>query len=632
MFKLLISLLILIIHVNVFAQSQERRCDCDDFAIQSNAFDENIADFQAVADHVLGPTNLPPFSLDNETGDAVFVDITKSTYNLEVSNDPKQIIVTAIVDFKTLKPGYPLFDLLPNVDQVTINQQYSELAETPLPCQSSTMRYVKQSIPPGNHQMVLKYVLKYPFTDASGKPIDNGSKDEDIFFKLSDLNDRGYLERYLPTNLNSDQYPFEVNIKFAQDRGDIIVMTNGSVGEDNPEGIKIKFPEKSNASAMMLHFAHKDDLIVKEATFASLQKNGEIKPVSLIVYMSKKDYEAELADPNRSKMSTPDDFLNATKLSLQKAENLFGPVNGDKFIIKAKPAQNGGMEYAMAAETGLGAIDHEILHSYFGRGIQSRDGNSQWLDEAVAVWLEEFVHGERDISGNDKNEQLIKAKAPFLISANLGARSAYHRNSERNAYRYGANFMSYIDWKIAQSYPEKGLYQVLKRLVNERMDKYWDNNIFLKAIKDETGLDFQDEFDFFVKGRSLDQLKDKNGLIEKIRLYEKERPHKKVPKVEGGQTSLIHLAASGNSLETFNSIVKESPSELFKVDTYGRNVLSYALAGKNVEIVKNIIELGYPVNPEETKNSINTFPQWEMEFRKKLCLTFNYEWVGKSCK
>jgi hypothetical protein len=633
MSKALVGFFLLFLHVNVFAQSRELRCDCDDFTTtEDQSFQQNLDDLQAVADHVLGPTNLPPFQLDQENGDAVFIDITHSSYNLEVSNDPKQIIVTAVIDFKTLSPGFPLLDLLPNADQVEIDEAKAELKETPLPCHSSSMKYVNHPLQAGDHKLKLKYILKYPFLDPNGKPIDEKSKDEDIFFKLSDLSDRGYLERYLPTNLNSDQYSFEVNIKFLQDRGDIFVMSNGEVGDDTPEGIKIKFPEKSNASSMMLHLAHQNDFIVQESTYSSVQKSGEIKPIKLIVYMSKKDLEAEMADTNKPTKSTPDEFMNQAKESLLKAETLFGPAHGNKFIVKAKPAQNGGMEYAMAAETGLGAIDHEILHSYFGRGIQSKDGNSQWLDEAVAVWLEEYVHGERNISGNDKNEQLLKAGAPFLISSNLGARSAFHRNSERNAYRYGANFMSYLDWKISHSDPQKGLYQVLARLVNERMDKTWDNNIFLKAIKDETGLDVQDEFDFFVKGRNLDQLKNQQALVENVRLFEREQPHKKVPKVKEGETSSIHFAASGNSLETFNAIYKASPQDLTKVDTYGRSVLSYAMAGRNIEIVKRIVDLGFPVNPEETKNFVNTFPQWELEFRKKLCQTFLYEWTGKSCK
>lgn len=71
-------------------------------------------------------------------------------------------------------------------------------------------------------------------------------------------------------------------------------------------------------------------------------------------------------------------------------------------------------------------------------------------------------------------------------------------------------------------------------------------------------------------------------MLVEYTLFEEEKPHKTIPKVESGKTSLIHLAASGNSIETFKAILKDSPGDLMKVDTYEKGVLNYAQARKDV--------------------------------------------------
>jgi aminopeptidase N len=48
-----------------------------------------------------------------------------------------------------------------------------------------------------------------------------------------------------------------------------------------------------------------------------------------------------------------------------------------------------GMEYYGASRTGLGSLEHELGHMYFGVSTVNRTWRDTWLDESAVVWWEE---------------------------------------------------------------------------------------------------------------------------------------------------------------------------------------------------------------------------------------------------
>ncbi|MGH2783386.1 MAG: hypothetical protein ACRDLA_18630, partial [Thermoleophilaceae bacterium] len=47
---------------------------------------------------------------------------------------------------------------------------------------------------------------------------------------------------------------------------------------------------------------------------------------------------------------------------------------------------DGGMEYYGATRTGIGALEHELVHMYFGAATVNRTWRDTWFDEAAVEW------------------------------------------------------------------------------------------------------------------------------------------------------------------------------------------------------------------------------------------------------
>jgi hypothetical protein len=197
--------------------------------------------------------------------------------------------------------------------------------------------------------------------------------------------------------------------------------------------------------------SEKKDYFIQDTVYQSYISK---KKIPIKIYISKK-YSAKEKDEEVIKEmdeKLPESFQKEVLESIKKCEELFGPWPGEKLIVKGRNSGTGGMEYAMATDAALPAIQHELLHSYFGRGIKNTDGNSGWLDEASVVWLEEYIENKhQNISGNDKNSRLVDLGAPlYLTSTVLGGRNQYRRNSENKAYIGGKPLHQLNHKKIIQ--------------------------------------------------------------------------------------------------------------------------------------------------------------------------------------
>src|SRR5690606_12751374 len=111
---------------------------------------------------------------------------------------------------------------------------------------------------------------------------------------------------------------------------------------------------------------------------------------------------------------------------MQELEADYGPWGHPSFVAYGTLPGTGGMEHAGATATSFGALDHEMLHSYFAKGVVPANGNSGWIDEAIASW-------------RDKGYQRLPK--PGFSGSNLGAHSPYKRNTDDRAYALGAKFM-----------------------------------------------------------------------------------------------------------------------------------------------------------------------------------------------
>jgi hypothetical protein len=170
--------------------------------------------------------------------------------------------------------------------------------------------------------------------------------------------------------------------------------------------------------------------------------------------------------------------VELTKQALAKHEKDFGPYPHPRVLVRV--SGSGGMEYSGATETSLNALTHELHHQWFARSAQPANGNSGWIDEAVASWHDNGY--------------------PTSRSEPWGARKrsgfpAWHRVPPQAAYSPGASLMSYLDGVFA---PKGGFRPVLKKFFEAYTKKVFTTEQFLEFLKKEgEGLSF--DFDALFK-------------------------------------------------------------------------------------------------------------------------------------
>ncbi len=125
--------------------------------------------------------------------------------------------------------------------------------------------------------------------------------------------------------------------------------------------------------------------------------------------------------------------------------------------------------------TSFKALDHEMLHSYFAKGVMPANGNSGWIDEAIASW--------RDYG--------YQRSATPGVPANLAGRSIYARNTNSQAYAHGREFLAHLDY-IMQD--KGGLKAFLRGYAQTYKYTLVTTDHFINNLEFFSGLELSDLF------------------------------------------------------------------------------------------------------------------------------------------
>jgi hypothetical protein len=185
---------------------------------------------------------------------------------------------------------------------------------------------------------------------------------------------------------------------------------------------------------------------------------------------------------------------------LKELERDYGPFPHDKLIIYGTGLK-GGMEHAGAVETSIVSLGHELQHQYFAKCIHPANGNSGWLDEAIASW--------RD-NGHKSFDQ------PFYKSINLAAHSSYVRKTDKKSYKYGRSFLAYINYQLIEA-GKPGLKDFLKVYFDKRKYTTVTTEDFKNDLESYAQFSFGEDFHQYIYG-GVDTKK--NNLF-----IEEENPH-----------------------------------------------------------------------------------------------------------
>jgi hypothetical protein len=407
--------------------------------------------------------HLSPPDFDSPNGRAVFVDFKTAEYNITYDLENEVAIVKSKITFEAKTTGKPLFDLVPYPDRVILDGQKVKQSLISFPGGLSKLRQVTTVVNPGIHTLEVENVID---TNVYFHP-DFGTVSS--AFWIRDLKDRLFMEQYIPSNFEYDQYQMTFNVKFSGvQKASQDFYTNGKITQTSPVSWKIEFPEHYTASCPYYHLTPKGWMRRLDFTYPSI--SGREIPIT--VYSPWK---------RRTKRFKPE----AIRV-MKELEADYGPWAHDSFVAYGTFIGTGGMEHAGATATSFGALDHEMLHSYFAKGIMPANGNAGWIDEAIASW-------------RDKGYQ--RNPTPGFGGSNLGSGSIYQRNTDKRSYALGAAFMAYLDYRMQDAGGLKaflrGYFQTYKHQVITQ--EHFKNNLEFFS-----GLNLDEDFRTYIWGSNVE--------------------------------------------------------------------------------------------------------------------------------
>lgn len=394
-----------------------------------------------------------PKSFVSDGKRAVFVDYESAVYDIAYGNATARVI--AEMTFQNAEEGYPIFDSHSNPTDVKIDGLSTSATLINTPDRATQLRRVETSVKPGNHSLRIEIPIRQLVEFAP-----NGVKSG---FWMTDLKERGYLERYLPTNLIYDRIPMKFRVRFA-DAANQAIYTNGTLRKIDSQNFEIDFPDYFTASSLYFHTTPAETMNERLFNFTTI--SGKSLPVTI--------YTA--AGANSS--ATLDDAQSRVLSSLQGLESNFGSFPHPSLTVYIA---SGGMEYSGATMTSLGALAHELFHSYFARGFMPADGNSGWIDEALAVWHDVGYTSMSTLSG----------------SSMMAGHAYYTRATDTDAYSFGKDFMSYLNAKFAA---QGGLKPFLNHILQTRIFAPMTTEEFMAEMSAYYRVPVEPEFRKYVYG------------------------------------------------------------------------------------------------------------------------------------
>lgn len=367
-----------------------------------------------------------PKSFNTSRGKAVFVNFTHATYHITYDVSKRRAMVLADMRMDVVEAGRPVFDSVANPYSIMLNGEKVSASEVSTPSRETKVRILNKDVPEGSHRLTIELPLTNLVSFGGG-----GVKSA---FWNSDINNRGFLERYLPANFEYDQVKMDFVVKFIGATTKQTIYTNGEVTEHPNNIFSISYPPYYTSSSIFFHTVPENS--VEEIRFTIKSIDGRDLPT--VIYAASGSAEANNLEGTR----------RHTLALIRELEGDYGPFPHPSITIYN--AGTGGMEYCGATMTSLGALGHELFHSYFARGVMPANGNAGWIDEALASWRDGGYQKSYSLEGTSR----------------LSIWPYYNRFTDINAYRFGERFMSYMDAKLES---KGGLKPFMRHMVENRL-------------------------------------------------------------------------------------------------------------------------------------------------------------------
>ncbi|MBA2404376.1 MAG: hypothetical protein H0V66_06365 [Bdellovibrionales bacterium] len=411
-----------------------------------------------------------PKSFPHDGAKAVFVDFTEAVYDITYDISSKKAEVKATFKMNIVEEGFPIFDLIEAPTSVKVDGLEVKAPEFSTPSNETKIRIINKKLSIGSYDLE----VKVPLTNLIEYTAD-GVKSA---FWVTDLEDRYYLERYLPVNLEYDRVKMTFNLNYKGLKKKQHIFANGEVSWSSETKAKIEFPEYFTVNSLYFHTTPVGSVKLLEATFKSV--NGRDIPVAV--------YMADAVNATAT-LTSLKDYAQRTMIELEGDYGAFPHASLIIYNADLTHMGLGGMEYAGATVTNEGALEHEMFHSYFARGVTPANGNAGWIDEALASWRDGGYRRRATLTG----------------TSSMAAHAAYTRKTDTAAYGFGAEFMSFLDHKFAA---KGGLKPFMNKLLEKKIFEPMFTEDFIKEMELFFGEKVQDVFNKYVYSKpEWDKLK-----------------------------------------------------------------------------------------------------------------------------
>ena len=410
-----------------------------------------------------------PSSFDNNDEDqVVFVDFNYARYRLEFDAAAPKASAFSEIRFKAATTGLAAVSINQPITYACLDGQNIELKDQLSPDGNASFKVLAKSVSPGTHILTIGSELTEP--GPYGDPITWSSDPArlDCIFNMSDLRrpDGGYLEAFLPSNHNFNQFRMSFSVTVKNSPVIHSVFSNGVVSRPSPEHWEVEFPSYFTSSCPWFHLGPADEYQSLQDQCSSL--DGRTVPIFVYTKSRRK------ADRLLQK------FVHSVKTILVELESDFGPFPHGSVTVFATGKGKGGMEYAGATATGLKSLRHELNHSYFARSILPANGDAGWIDEAIACW--------GDIG-------YLRSKYPPARGANMGRRSEYMRVTSCKAYTVGRDFLAHLDYVLRE---RGGLRPFLTKYAKQKRHQSVTTEEFQELVEDFYGASLEQLFKAYV--------------------------------------------------------------------------------------------------------------------------------------
>ncbi|MDA8791993.1 hypothetical protein N9N67_02035 [Bacteriovoracaceae bacterium] len=406
---------------------------------------------------------MPPSFMDGPRK-LIFMDINQAYHQLNFLED-NNIEVVSRLDFNIYKSGYPLFDLVPSENlEVYLPIKKKSTVVCDKYYQSECLRRVNFYKTNFNSYVEpMYYADKYLLFPRDSKSslyffhtLKNANQASrfakksgfNFVFEFCDGNSkRQLLERYLPANLQFDQYPMTMEIKFANKFKKQKIITNDIKSKRfkiSDYHYVLSYPEFYNSASIFFHTFAKG--YFHEYPVRTVQG-------AIFYIYGKKDLLFEdrfSAGMGYKKLTNP--WPQTYKL-MQELTSTFGAFPHKEMIVYVGEKFS-GIEHFGATRTSFFSLGHELYHQYIGRGVFPAGGRSAWIDEGLARWRDGGHWFWRWLPGQPFVDPYSSLKDLPRKYVGLPHQSVYQRRTRNPsfgkdyAYAAGAVFFSHINYKL----------------------------------------------------------------------------------------------------------------------------------------------------------------------------------------